>query len=97
MIDIKTEKLISVAQAAAMLPPTRHAKKTHGSTIIRWIHRGVRGRRLDALRVGGCWYTSVEALARFAECPHAPADETIDSPSRSRARRADRELDRLGL
>lgn len=97
MIDLKTEKLISVVQAAAMLPPTRQAKKTHASTIIRWIHRGVRGRRLDALRVGGCWYTSVEALARFAEAAPSHTSDGTSRADSSRTRRVNRDLDRLGL
>lgn len=97
MIDIQKEKLISVVQAAALLPPTRLGRKTHASTIIRWIHRGVRGRRLEAIRLGGCWYTSVESLARFGE--HAPVsgNEPAVPVRRSRAQRADRELDKLGL
>jgi hypothetical protein len=34
-------------------------------TLHAWIKRGVRGVRLEAVRVGGQWRTSAEALQRF--------------------------------
>lgn len=99
MVDIHSEKLISVVQAASLIPPSRSGRATHTSTIIRWIHRGSRGRRLEAVRIGGCWYTSIEALARFAEFtpPREDAATTTSRSSQSHARRANEELEKLGL
>ena len=37
------------------------------SACYRWVSRGVRGVRLDAIRIGGTLYTSLEALQRFAD------------------------------
>lgn len=34
-------------------------------TVRRWMHRGVAGVRLDAVRLGLGWYTTPEALAAF--------------------------------
>jgi hypothetical protein len=34
-------------------------------SILRWIRRGVRKRRLEAVKVGGRWFTSVAAVKRF--------------------------------
>jgi hypothetical protein len=80
----------------------------HLSTIVRWITRGVRSPageliRLEALRCGGRWISSLEALQRFSErlTPRnggTPAP-TLRSPSR-RARaeeQAEKELRRLGF
>lgn len=66
MIDLKTETKLSLSQAAKLVPPTRQDKQVHVSTIVRWILRGVRGVRLEAVRVGGRWVTTHEALERFS-------------------------------
>lgn len=34
-------------------------------SILRWIRHGVRKRRLEAVKVGGRWFTSVAAVRRF--------------------------------
>ena len=79
MIDITREKLFTLGVIARVLPSTRRGRPTHPSTLLRWATKGVRGRRLDAVRIGGNWYTSLEALGRFAEAP-APAAEACESP-----------------
>jgi hypothetical protein len=66
MIDLKVERGISVPQAARSIPPTRLDKPVHPSTIVRWILHGVRGVRLEAVRVGGRWVTTHEAIERFS-------------------------------
>jgi Protein of unknown function (DUF1580) len=100
MIDITTEKLLSMSQAARLIPPSRSGRATHTSTLVRWIHRGVRGRRLDAVRIGGSWVTSVEALARFAVPAASTAIVDIPvtrSPSAARAARVNAELVAHGI
>jgi hypothetical protein len=66
-IDLGSETLVSLSQAARLLPPGRRGRPVNLSTILRWIIDGVAGVRLEGLRVGGRWLTSKEALARFAE------------------------------
>jgi hypothetical protein len=42
--------------------------RLHGctpQTVRRWMHSGVAGVRLDAVRIGLGWYTTPEALASF--------------------------------
>jgi hypothetical protein len=51
-------------ETASRTAPCGHV---HPRTIHNWIRRGVRGIRLDAVRVGSRWWTSVEALHRFVE------------------------------
>jgi hypothetical protein len=67
MIDINTEHLLTLAQAARLRPAGRQGRPTHPSTVYRWISRGLRGHRLESIRLGGTLYTSREALQRFAE------------------------------
>jgi hypothetical protein len=72
MFDTTIGTPIPLAEAAKYVPPARQGKKTHLSTLLRWILTGVRTRsgeivRLEALRLGNRWMTSREAIQRFAE------------------------------
>ena len=102
MIDISTEQLLTLSQAARVRPHGRLGRPTHLSTVYRWISRGVRGVagvvKLEGVRIGGSWYTSREALQRFAEALTNGSTETVrgDTP-RQRAADADEELRRLGI
>ena len=102
MIDISTEQLLTLPQAARVRPHGRLGRPTHPSTVYRWISRGVRGVagvvKLEGVRIGGSWYTSREALQRFAEALTNGSTETVrgDTP-RQRAADADEELRRLGI
>jgi len=108
MIDVATEKVMSLAAATRIVPPGRNGKRTHISTLVRWIQRGARGPagdriRLEAVRLGGRWLTSQEALQRFMERltpalepgqmaqPRTPAERLRSSE------RAGAELARLGI
>jgi hypothetical protein len=70
-IDIAAETLITLPSAARRLPPFRNGRPVSASTIWRWITVGINRAggyvvRLEAVRLGGRWLTSVEALTRFA-------------------------------
>jgi len=66
MINTRTEQLLSINQAAAWLG-RKTGKRTHLSTIYRWIKGGVEGVRLETVPIGAVMYTSEEALQRFFE------------------------------
>jgi Protein of unknown function (DUF1580) len=81
MIALRTERPLSLAQAAKLIPPTRLEKRVHVSTLVRWILRGVRGVKLEAARVGGRWITSQEALERFSAALTAQHISPVNQPS----------------
>jgi hypothetical protein len=69
-----SERLYSptAAAKASKVPGHRGNAHLNGSTLFRHIVKGVRAGngqviRLEAVRVGGRWLTSLEAIARFAE------------------------------
>ena len=68
----------------------------------RWRLRGIRGVKLETIKIGGRRFTSAEALARFIEQSTAAADG-LPLPTRTNRqreaaiRRAERELDGLGI
>lgn len=67
MIDLSTEHLISIRDVPRHLPPRPTGRLVHISAVYRWILRGVRGVRLESIKVGGTAYTSQEALQRFGD------------------------------
>jgi hypothetical protein len=71
VIDLTLETTISLAAAGRLVPPARRGRRTHLSTLLRWVSRGTRAPsgqrvRLEAVRLGNRWVTSREALQRFA-------------------------------
>jgi hypothetical protein len=100
-IDIKTETLLSPEQAAKMLPPGRNGAPVHFGTIIKAIRYGTDGHKLDGLRFGSRWMTSVEALQRWCEAlasGPAKGQQTRTASGRRKAiERAERELSELGV
>jgi hypothetical protein len=103
MIDLQNEQLITLPQAANLVPPARNGKKTHVSTVLRWILKGIDGVKLEGIRIGGRWLTSTPALQRFGErvTPDLNGERSKGprSPSqRERAiARAERRLERIGI
>jgi hypothetical protein len=67
MIDSASETLITLADAAKLIPRRRRGRKTHVSTLFRWTTIGCRGVRLESLQCGGTRCTSREAMQRFFE------------------------------
>ena len=101
------ETLLSFAEAARKLPPFRAGRPVNPSTVFRWAFSGVRlpsGEllRLEAVRIGGRWLTSSEALERFAARQTPQFAEPTPTPRSSSARQkaaaaASRECEKLGL
>ena len=72
MLDISLEKPLSLAEACQIIPPARNGRRTHISTVVRWLTVGAKGPhgeriRLEGQRLGGRWLTSAEAIGRFME------------------------------
>ena len=95
MIDVTSETLITLPEAAALLPG-----RPSITTLWRWRTKGVRGRVLESVNIGGKVYTSEEALQRFAEYH---GGSSVASPQRSPKEReraiasAERELEQAGI
>jgi hypothetical protein len=102
------ETLISLSEVCRLLPPGRNGAKPALGTILRWILGGSRAPdgtlvRLEAIRIGGKWLTSREALARWtAKLTPRLRDNPMSPPRTVRQRRraaeqAERELENLGI
>lgn len=107
MIDIHSEILITLAQAADELPRRRRGRKTHVCTLYRWTSSGCRGVVLESLQVGATRCTSREALQRFFQKLSGPMQAGTEpepvGTGRTLAQRlrasteADIELARMGV
>jgi hypothetical protein len=98
---------LSLAEAARLFPASRGKGRLHPATVWRWITAGVAlpdgsTLRLEAVRLGGRYLTSREALLRFAGAQNAagggspPATRSAVQRKRGNADAA-RQLERLGL
>lgn len=96
-VDLAHEEPLTLAEAARRLPRLRGDRKVHVSTLYRWVSRGLRGVRLEAVRLGRTLVTSQEALQRFAERLNAAHSEVGVVEASRGLERAERELDRHGL
>jgi len=64
------ERLVPVLSLAALLPPSRSGKPLARQAAWRWVTKGLPGPdgvrvRLESIRVGRRWLTSLAAVARF--------------------------------
>ena len=87
MIDIDKEQLIPIRDVPRRLPPRPTGRRVHISAVYRWIQCGIRGVRLEAIKLGGTTYTSIEALQRFAERRTANGDQARLRPVTTKARK----------
>ena len=94
MIDITTEKLLTLAEAAALLPG-----RPSTATIWRWRTKGTCGRKLESIALGGKVLTSAEALQRFAQQLGGANNPAVRSPAQREReiRKAEAELKRAGI
>jgi hypothetical protein len=100
-LDLLDEGALPLAQAARSLPSLRGGRPVDPSTLWRWSAKGLRGVRLEIVRVGGTACTSRAALRRFfaaveaARYPTAPTPGTPAPPSG--ADQAAKELATFGI
>ena len=101
VIDIATEQLVPMRDIPAMLPSRPGGRKLHLSVPYRWASSGVRGVRLEVIRIGGTTFSSVQAIQRFGEkLSELPAMHTAPTPKRreqSLCRISERVAEELGF
>ncbi|MBA4017296.1 MAG: hypothetical protein C0483_08995 [Pirellula sp.] len=100
MIDIENEVLISLAEAAALVPCGRKGRNPDVKTLYAWTKNGCRGVVLESVQLGARRGTSREAIRRFVEaltakagCPQMSSKKEAEHNRRA----LESELDRLGV
>lgn len=103
MIDVQKETVLTLSQAARLLPRRRAGRKTSVSCLYRWTSAGCRGVVLESVQIGATRCTTSEALARFfaqLSAARSPAIAARGPPSTQRQQaidRAEQELSRAGV
>lgn len=64
-LDILSEDLLTLEQAAKEIPRPPGEKELHYGTIWRWKTRGLRGHKLQTVKVGCQHLTSKQRLNAF--------------------------------
>jgi hypothetical protein len=99
MIGIEDENLIPIRDVPRQIPPRRSGRRVHVSAVYRWMSRGVRGVRLESIKIGGTTYTSTEAIQRFAERlsgqERQPSQGALTKSRRKRIDDAARQVDAI--
>jgi hypothetical protein len=98
MIDIDSEELVPLTNVATMVPPRPNGKRMAVTTAWRWATVGVRGHKIEVVRIGGSKYTSREALGRFLKAINSPDQKPAMRKTRKRRiAAAERVLDKAGV
>lgn len=82
-IDVFSETVLALSEAAKLLPRVRPGSEVHVSTLYRWTMRGCRSQdgvmvRLETVKVGGTTCTGKEAFQRFFD--RLSGDATVVTP-----------------
>lgn len=85
---LEHEELISLHAAARLVPSSRTPGTSgiHVATIHRWSRKGIKGKRLETVLVGGVRYTSAAALARFVRSLNEGVPALLAPPAREQQR-----------
>jgi hypothetical protein len=101
-IDLTHEPGIPIREVPKLkwIPRRRRGRRLHVSTVHRWCDPGIRGIRLEFVRVGGTRVTSEAALQRFfarlANNP-PPTQAAVSGPLSMKGERIEQELNALRL
>lgn len=77
-IDIEHEEVLTLTEATKVMPRV-NGRRPAVSTIWRWARKGLKGVRLEYVRVGRNIVTTRQALLRFFTAL-AEADPPLDGP-----------------
>ncbi len=63
--SLPDEEPISFTQLAERIPGRSKNRRIHASSIHRYRSPGIRGVKLYAFRIGGRWFTTMDAFKKF--------------------------------
>ena len=93
-IDPFTEDVFPLSQA----PKHLRCHRVHSSTVFRWVKRGLRGKKLETIKIGGVTCTSENALRRFFNSLSSENTLAVKKPiATTRKSRVEKELFEFGI
>lgn len=82
-IDVDSEETLTLQEAGRNFPG-RGVVSVH--TLHRWRMKGFKGVKLECIRVGQVWRTSVEAMKRFVNALNPVPVAKAETPAAQRRR-----------
>ena len=80
--SIALNNLFSFADAAKNLKARGISRGANVACLHRWRMRGVRGKKLSAVKIGNTWYTNWAAIATFIDaCSNLDLNQTNTVPA----------------
>jgi hypothetical protein len=94
MINLQHSQLLTLAEASNLLPG-----RPSVATLWRWRKKGVRGRILTSVTIGGRVYVTIASLEKFAEVHGQHTLPQMRSPARRERAitRAEQDLAEAGI
>ena len=92
-IDPFNEDVFPVSQT----PKRMRGRRVHPSTVWRWVQRGIRGHKLETIKVGGVTCTSEAALMRFFSALSAEPPQPPSQTDPNRQAEVERQLDQFKI
>jgi hypothetical protein len=96
-IDLFSEQTLPLSAAAKRLPRLRNNRPVSPATLWRWASAGLRGVRLEVVKIGGATCTSVEALQRFFSALNGDARPAPAARQSRHDEQVERELAARGI
>jgi hypothetical protein len=96
-IDPIKEKTFPVKECPGRIAYQNKGRRVHVSTVWRWITRGLRGVKLETVKIGGTTCTSEEALRRFFAALSAGRQQPATRSNAERQAQVERELQQFKL
>jgi transposase-like protein len=87
----------AIAQTRLTIQEVAKRAGVDASTVWRWVLKGVRGTKLESVRVGGRRYVSPMAVESFFAALNSPQQGGTADPVPARTARAEEDARRLGL
>jgi hypothetical protein len=97
VIDPQREEICSLGEGASYITKNFAARKPSLSAISRWAINGLRGVRLESLKIGGQRVTSKEAINRFFAALSQNEHRPIPAHVTAASERVERQLVREGF
>lgn len=77
MLPLDPAKFVPLSDVPAMLPARPNGRKVHISAVYRWASKGVKGVRLETVRIAGALFTTREAVEDFINAAAQPVEVRV--------------------
>jgi hypothetical protein len=82
IVSILDEEVIRISEVPDLPFMRGRGNKVSLATLWRWVNNGLKGVRLETVKIGGTRCTSVQAVQRFIRAHNGGASVEVRTPAR---------------